>query len=72
MAVNESRSMNGELKEGITDGIVKKLAPNRSGTPNDFGLVQSVYDTLAVDLYGVEFSDGVKNAVAKRYTTVRG
>ncbi len=31
MAVNESRSMNADLREGLTDGVVKKVAPNRGG-----------------------------------------
>lgn len=32
MAVNNSRSMNADLQEGITDGSVKKVAPNRGGS----------------------------------------
>lgn len=35
MAVNESRSLNGELAEGLTDGLVRKLNPDRSGTSDD-------------------------------------
>lgn len=31
MAVNESRSMNAELREGISDGAVHKIAPDRGG-----------------------------------------
>jgi len=35
MAVNESRSLNEELGEGLTDGLVRKLNPDRSGTRED-------------------------------------
>ena len=31
MAVNESRNLNAELKEGLTDGAVKKQHPDRGG-----------------------------------------
>lgn len=31
MAVNQSRSMNAELHEGATDGVFKKVAPDRGG-----------------------------------------
>lgn len=31
MAVNETRSMNADLREGLTDGSVKKDAPDRGG-----------------------------------------
>jgi hypothetical protein len=35
MAVNESRSLNKELLEGLSDGLVSKSAPNRITTePN--------------------------------------
>lgn len=51
MAVNESRNMNQDLREGITDGVVKKVNPNRGGFPNDDGCVASVYGTLSQDLY---------------------
>jgi hypothetical protein len=33
MAVNESRSLNVDLKEGLTDGIVIKRTPDRGGAP---------------------------------------
>jgi hypothetical protein len=35
MAVNETRSLNAELTEGLTDGLVFKMNPNRSGTTAD-------------------------------------
>ena len=31
MAVNESRSMNADLNEGLVDGVVKHLTPDRGG-----------------------------------------
>jgi len=32
MAVNDSRSMNADLQQGLTDGRVKTLTPDRGGT----------------------------------------
>jgi hypothetical protein len=57
MAVNESRSMNGDLTMGITDGSVKKLAPNRGGDTRDFMLTKNVFANLATDLYDPSFGD---------------
>lgn len=51
MAVNETRNMNADLREGLTDGVVKKINPNRGGFPNDDDCVAKVYATLAQDLY---------------------
>lgn len=51
MAVNESRNMNADLREGITDGVVKKVNPNRGGFPNDDSCVSSVLGTLSQDMY---------------------
>lgn len=51
MAVNETRNMNQDLREGITDGMVKKINPNRGGFPNDDHCFQMVYSTLSQDLY---------------------
>ncbi len=31
MAVNETRSMNGDLQKGQVDGLLKGLAPDRGG-----------------------------------------
>jgi len=33
MAVNESRSMNGDLQKGAKDGLLKSLTPDRGGEP---------------------------------------
>ena len=51
MAVNETRNMNADLREGLTDGVVKKVNPNRGGFPNDDHCVQMVYGSLSHDLY---------------------
>jgi hypothetical protein len=51
MAVNDLRSMNKDLREGITDGVVKKINPNRGGFPNDDHCFQMTYGTLSQDLY---------------------
>lgn len=67
MAVNESRSMNADLRAGLTDGIVKKLAPNRGGVvePAD-GMSRSV---LHNELYDNSF-DAAAGAMAQRLTSL--
>lgn len=35
MAINMSRSLNGDLHEGMTDGRYRKVAPNRGGEVED-------------------------------------
>lgn len=69
MAVNESRNLNAELAEGLTDGVVKKLAPNR-GALTDAQAAETVYNNLARDLYDPTFTTG--ESVARRQTTLRG
>lgn len=49
--VNETRSLNQDLHEGITDGMVKKINPNRGGFPNDDHCMMAVYNSLSEDLY---------------------
>lgn len=51
MAVNESRSMNDDLREGITDGMVKKVAPDRGGDLFDAHCAAAVRSALSQDLY---------------------
>lgn len=70
MAVNESRSMNADLAEGISDGIVKKLAPNRGGYLIDTMLAQNVYNSLHTELYDPAFSGGRASDAARRLTTL--
>ena len=67
MAVNESRSMNADLREGLTDGTVKKLAPNRGGViePSD-GKARSV---LHSELYDQSF-EAAKGPMADRLTSL--
>lgn len=72
MAVNESRSMNADLREGITDGVVKKVNPNRGGTPNDDLSMRGVYDALGSRLYDPSFSELYKAEYADRLTTLKG
>lgn len=40
MAINDSRSMNADLQEGLLDGRVKTLSPDRGGTVE----VQNVHE----------------------------
>ncbi len=68
MAVNESRSLNGDLKEGITDGVIKKLAPNRGGSNTDFAAAQAVYNDLHHELY--DQAVNMVNTVAERITAL--
>lgn len=73
MAVNESRSMNADLREGITDGVLKKVNPNRGGTPNDDMSQFGVWDNLSDELYGTRsLSSFAKDEYADRLTTVKG
>lgn len=51
MAVNESRSMNADLREGITDGMVKKPTPDRGGDLFDINAASIVRSSLSQDLY---------------------
>jgi hypothetical protein len=51
MAVNESRSMNNDLREGITDGMVKKATPDRGGDLFDINAASIVRSSLSQDLY---------------------
>lgn len=51
MAVNETRSMNADLREGITDGIVKKVTPDRGGDLFDAHCAVAVRSSLSQDLY---------------------
>jgi hypothetical protein len=43
--------MNQDLREGITDGMVKKPNPDRGGFPNDDADANSVRATLSDELY---------------------
>jgi len=70
MAVNESRSMNADLREGITDGVVKKLAPNR-GNLTDAGAAQAMYGVLDPEYFDPAFSESAKATMALRQTTLR-
>lgn len=68
MAVNEERSMNDDLKEGITDGWIKKATPNRGGSTSDFGSSQSMYSDLHSELYDQAFR--YANNMAERITAL--
>jgi hypothetical protein len=35
MAVNETRSLNGDLQQGMNDGVLKSLTPDRGGEVED-------------------------------------
>lgn len=67
MAVNETRSLNGDLAEGLTDGVVKKLTPDRGGV-TDEGTVHARNSRLQQQ-YGVTTGS---SGSASRLTTVHG
>lgn len=50
MAVNTSRSMNAELIEGRTDGILRKPDPNRGGVVDP--ATKSVRESLFPEYFG--------------------
>lgn len=55
MAINLSRSLNGDLHEGMTDGRYRKVVPNRGGEveetfkANRTGLNPDIYDHILVE-----------------------
>lgn len=61
MAVNETRNLSTDLVHGITDGVVKKAAPDRGGVVEQAPLDRNMH--LARDLYDPANSiDGVESA----------
>ena len=73
MAVNETRSMNADLREGITDGMVKKASPDRGGTPNDDFDAMSSRAVLSQDLYDpVAGGNPMQGYAAERLTSANG
>jgi hypothetical protein len=53
MAVNETRSMNVDLEEGVTDGSLKKPEPNRGGDVEP--TTRIAREDLHFDYYGYGF-----------------
>ena len=67
MAVNETRSLNGDLREGITDGVVKKIAPDRGGSLSNEEDAALVRASVHQDLYDpVEMANPVHDVAASR------
>ena len=64
MAVNETRSMNADLREGISDGAVKKDAPNRGGS-TEYDAHES---NLLQEQYGMMTGMGPADQAARRLT----
>lgn len=67
MAVNESRSMNADLREGLTDGVVKKIAPDRGGVVERDAHMSSTLQQQ----YGMTFGVSPDVEVALRQTSLR-
>jgi hypothetical protein len=67
MAVNESRSLNGDLREGLTDGVVKKATPDRGGVTDSASV--SARNSRLQQQYGMTTSG---SGAASRLTTVHG
>lgn len=71
MAVNETRSLTYDLREGLSDGSVKKINPDRGGQPNDkySALAQQTWRNQQ---YGSVTSSMAADEVADRYTNLKG
>lgn len=55
MAVNETRSLNGDLAEGISDGVVRKACPDRGGVLEyPIPGIQSGYQNFPVSSYAAD------------------
>ena len=67
MAVNESRSLNTDLKEGLTDGLVIKRTPDRGGETEypDAGFWRN-------EQYGTTVGDGYVSEIASRVYDLNG
>jgi len=67
MAVNESRSLNADLQEGLTDGIVIKRTPDRGGEAQypDSGFWNN-------EQHGNSVGDGYVPEVASRVYDLNG
>lgn len=57
MAVNESRSMNANLAAGLTDGRVKRVAPNWGGDDADVYATKNRNDQLQEQYGAVTYGD---------------
>ena len=64
MAVNETRSMNADLREGLTDGVVKKSTPDRGGVVEPSALYGQLHS-------GIGHYDTLVSAVAKAEMALR-
>lgn len=71
MAVNESRSLTRDLREGLTDGTVKKWNPDRGGNPNDNESAMIV-DGVLQEQYGAYYSSSATADAANRMHTLKG
>lgn len=67
MAVNESRSMNGDLAIGIADGTVKSMTPDRGGVVSSTGDSVATRGMLA-GIYDATGSQSTAAAVSRRIT----
>ena len=69
MAVNESRSMNADLRAGLTDGVVKKRTPDRGGVVEPSALYDQLHD--GIGHYDTETSVIREGQMALRQTSLR-
>lgn len=67
MAVNDSRSMNGDLALGIADGTTKHSTPDRGGVVSSTGDSVAARGMLA-GIYDAMESKSTASAVARRIT----
>jgi len=72
VATNTSRNLNQELAMGISDGSVKRLAPDRGGdVSSDDDLIKpvlsSTYDAIASDAIAQIVSDRITKIPSSHY-----
>lgn len=70
MAVNETRNLGQELRSGLSDGTVRKSAPNRGGAGVDEYAFQKSMRLVSDEYYGYDGADVAHNVIAARLTTV--
>lgn len=64
MAVNDSRSMNRDMRLGATDGKFKSLTPDRGGDVDPTHATKRMYETKAPYPTGEVYGFGERPAIA--------
>ena len=76
MAVNESRNLREDLYEGLTDGLVRKLSPNRGGTNSSERAALAARERAQfvpwVRIWSADAALTAEKEAVDRYTTLFG